>query len=42
MQQRNRLEPFFENLVFERNDNTMVVNFGPQHPSAHGQLRLIL
>ncbi|HIE35574.1 MAG TPA: NADH dehydrogenase (quinone) subunit D [Campylobacterales bacterium] len=29
-------------MVFERNDNTMVVNFGPQHPSAHGQLRLIL
>ncbi len=42
MQQRNRLEPYFENLVFERDDNTMVVNFGPQHPSAHGQLRLIL
>ncbi|WP_281951983.1 NADH dehydrogenase (quinone) subunit D [Nitrosophilus kaiyonis] len=42
MQQRNRLEPFFENLVFDRDDNTMVINFGPQHPSAHGQLRLIL
>ncbi len=42
MQQRNRLEPFFENLVFEREDNHMVINFGPQHPSAHGQLRLIL
>ncbi len=42
MQQRNRLEPYFENLAFERDDNTMVVNFGPQHPSAHGQLRLIL
>ncbi len=42
MQQTNRLEPFFENLVFDRDDNTMVVNFGPQHPSAHGQLRLIL
>ncbi len=42
MQQRNRLEPFFENLVFERDDNHMVINFGPQHPSAHGQLRLIL
>ena len=38
----NRLQPFFENLVFERDDNTMVINFGPQHPSAHGQLRLIL
>jgi NADH-quinone oxidoreductase subunit D len=42
MQQTNRLKPFFENVTFEREDNTMVVNFGPQHPSAHGQLRLIL
>jgi NADH-quinone oxidoreductase subunit D len=42
MQQVNKLEPFFENLNFERDDNTMVINFGPQHPSAHGQLRLIL
>ncbi len=42
MQQPNKLSPFFENLNFERDDNTMVVNFGPQHPSAHGQLRLIL
>jgi len=42
MQQPNKLKPFFENLNFERNDNTMVINFGPQHPSAHGQLRLVL
>jgi NADH-quinone oxidoreductase subunit D len=42
MQQVNKLQPFFENLNFERDDNTMVINFGPQHPSAHGQLRLIL
>ena len=42
MQQPNRLKPFFENINFEREDNTMVVNFGPQHPSAHGQLRLVL
>ena len=42
MQQTNRLKPFFENITFDREDNTMVVNFGPQHPSAHGQLRLIL
>ncbi len=41
-QVKNRLTPFFENLNFERDDNTMVINFGPQHPSAHGQLRLIL
>lgn len=38
----NKLQPFFENLVFERHDNTMVINMGPQHPSAHGQLRLVL
>ncbi len=42
MQQVNRLKPFFENITFDRDDNTMVVNFGPQHPSAHGQLRLVL
>ncbi len=42
MQTPNRLKPFYENLAFERDDNTMIVNFGPQHPSAHGQLRLIL
>ncbi len=42
MQKPNRLQPFYENLVFEREDNRMIVNFGPQHPSAHGQLRLIL
>jgi len=42
MQQTNKLRPFFENLEFEREDNHMVINFGPQHPSAHGQLRLIL
>ena len=42
MQKVNRLQPFFENLVFEREDNRMIINFGPQHPSSHGQLRLIL
>ena len=42
MQVKNRLKPFFENITFDREDNTMVVNFGPQHPSAHGQLRLML
>ncbi len=42
MQAVNRLKPFFENINFDRDDNRMVVNFGPQHPSAHGQLRLIL
>ncbi len=42
MQVTTKLTPFFENLNFERADNTMVINFGPQHPSAHGQLRLVL
>jgi NADH-quinone oxidoreductase subunit D len=42
MQKVNRLQPFYENLVFERDDNHMIINFGPQHPSSHGQLRLIL
>ncbi len=42
MQTPNRLKPFYENLVFEKEDNRMIINFGPQHPSAHGQLRLIL
>ena len=41
-QSPNRLRPFFENIAFEREDNRMVINMGPQHPSAHGQLRLIL
>ncbi|MDR0580157.1 MAG: NADH dehydrogenase (quinone) subunit D [Campylobacteraceae bacterium] len=42
VQQPNRLKPFFENVSFDRDDNNMIVNLGPQHPSAHGQLRLIL
>ncbi len=42
MQTKNRLNPFFENISFDRVDNHMIVNFGPQHPSAHGQLRLVL
>ena len=37
-----RLTPQFENIAFEQDDDKMVLNFGPQHPSAHGQLRLIL
>lgn len=39
---KNRLTPFFENITFDREDNELVLNFGPQHPSAHGQLRLML
>lgn len=37
-----RLKPQFENIAFEREGDKMILNFGPQHPSAHGQLRLIL
>jgi len=39
---KNRLTPFFENITFDREDNELILNFGPQHPSAHGQLRLML
>jgi NADH-quinone oxidoreductase subunit D len=42
MQVKNRLRPFFENINFDRKDNELVLNFGPQHPSSHGQLRLML
>ena len=42
MQQPNKLAPYFENITFDREDNKMVVNFGPNHPSAHGLLNLVL
>lgn len=42
IQQANKLRPFYENIAFEREDNTMIVNFGPNHPSSHGQLNLVL
>lgn len=38
----NRLKPFFENIALEREGNHMIVNFGPNHPSAHGLLNLVL
>lgn len=41
-QNYTRLKPNFENIFFEQENDKMVLNFGPQHPSAHGQLRLIL
>lgn len=37
-----KLKPQFENIIFEKDDDKMIINFGPQHPSSHGQLRLIL
>lgn len=27
-----KLKPQFENVLFERDDKQMVINFGPQHP----------
>jgi NADH-quinone oxidoreductase subunit D len=42
MQQANRLKPYYENLSFDREDDRMIINFGPNHPSAHGLLNLIL
>lgn len=42
MQRPSKLRPFFENIEFEKEGANMVLNFGPQHPSAHGQLRLTL
>jgi NADH-quinone oxidoreductase subunit D len=42
MQNPSRLKPFFENIEFEQNNGKMILNFGPQHPSAHGQLKLVL
>lgn len=41
-QNYTRLKPNFENIFFEQENDKMILNFGPQHPSAHGQLRLIL
>lgn len=42
MQNPTKLKPFFENIEFQKQDSKMVLNFGPQHPAAHGQLRLVL
>ena len=42
MQNPSKLRPFFENIEYEREGANMILNFGPQHPSAHGQLKLVL
>ncbi|MSN95720.1 NADH dehydrogenase (quinone) subunit D [Campylobacter sp. FMV-PI01] len=42
MQNPTKLRPFFENIEFQKKDSNMILNFGPQHPAAHGQLRLML
>lgn len=31
-----------EQLIESRDDNNVTINFGPQHPAAHGVLRLVL
>jgi len=33
---------FFKNKVKNKNKNECTINFGPQHPAAHGVLRLVL
>ena len=42
MQKATILRPSFENIEFEKIGSNMILNFGPQHPSAHGQLKLVL
>lgn len=42
MQIASKLKPYYENIAFERKDGTMILNLGPQHPSSHGNLRLVL
>ncbi|WP_228568255.1 NADH dehydrogenase (quinone) subunit D [Campylobacter sputorum] len=42
MQDTNRLKPYFENIEFQKENGRMILNFGPQHPAAHGQLQLVL
>ncbi|CZE46073.1 NADH dehydrogenase (quinone) subunit D [Campylobacter geochelonis] len=42
MQHPTKLKPFFENIEFQKIDSKMILNFGPQHPAAHGQLKLVL
>lgn len=37
-----RLDDHNRNLSREKNIENMMLNFGPQHPAAHGVLRLIL
>ena len=31
-----------EKKIFEKELNAFTINFGPQHPAAHGVLRLVL
>ncbi|WP_267523316.1 NADH dehydrogenase (quinone) subunit D [Campylobacter sp. MG1] len=42
MQIPSKLQPYYENVAYEKQDGRMIINLGPQHPSAHGNLRLVL
>lgn len=42
MQVPSKLKPYYENVAFAKEDGRMIINLGPQHPSAHGNLRLVL
>ena len=34
--------PFLNNSIFEKKIKSFILNFGPQHPAAHGVLRLVV
>ena len=38
----NIQDPFLHNIKTEENTKNVTINFGPQHPAAHGVLRLML
>lgn len=42
MQIPSKLKPYYENVAFSKEDGRMIINLGPQHPSSHGNLRLML
>ncbi|MBZ7990964.1 MULTISPECIES: NADH dehydrogenase (quinone) subunit D [unclassified Campylobacter] len=42
MQIPSKLKPYYENVAFSKEDGRMIINLGPQHPSSHGNLRLVL
>ena len=35
MQKATILRPSFENIEFQKEGSNLILNFGPQHPSAH-------
>ena len=38
----SRFMPSTETYIERRDENTMIINMGPQHPSTHGVLRVVL